>query len=107
MVESEMNRHNPYTNSWGYVEGTFLKSVEELWRTTKDDRYFQYIQNSLDAGFYSDGTLKSYDISIYSLDELCEGRILLLMYKEGKNSTKYQNAIDTFTQANKIHSACC
>jgi hypothetical protein len=30
MVESEMKRHNPFTNSWGYVGGTFLKSVEEL-----------------------------------------------------------------------------
>ncbi len=95
MVESEMKRHNPYSNSWGYVEGTFLKSVEQLWRITGDSRYFQYIQNSLDAGFNSNGALKSYDISIYSLDEICEGRILLLMYNEGKGTTKYQNAIDT------------
>ena len=95
MVESEMSRRTPYSNSWGYVEGTFLKSVEELWRTTNDIKYFQYIKNSLDAGFYSDGGLKSYNYLDYSLDEICEGRILLLMYKEGLNETKYQNAMDT------------
>ena len=95
MVESEMKREPIYLNSWGYVEGTFLKSVEELWRTTSDNKYFQYIRNSLDAGFKSDGGLKSYNYSDYSLDEICEGRILLLMYKEGLNEAKYQNAIDT------------
>ncbi len=95
MVESEMSYRPTYTNSWGYVEGTFLKSAEELWRRTNDNKYFQYIKNSLDAGFYSDGQLKSYNYSDYSLDEICEGRILLLMYKEGLNETKYQNALDT------------
>lgn len=96
MAESEMERRpNSYSKSWGYVDGTFLKGIEELWRTTNDNKYFQYIKNSLDSGFYSDGQLKSYNYSDYSLDEICEGRILLLMYKEGKNETKYQNAIDT------------
>jgi rhamnogalacturonyl hydrolase YesR len=95
MVESEMSRRSTYSNSWGYVEGTFLKSVEELWRTTNDNKYFQYIKNSLDVGFKSDGGLKSYNYSDYSVDEICEGRILLLMYKEGLNETKYQKAIDT------------
>lgn len=95
MVESEMSRRSTYTDSWGYVEGTFLKSVEGLWRTTNDSKYFQYIKNSLDVGFKSDGGLKSYNFSDYSVDEICEGRILLLMYKEGLNETKYQNAMDT------------
>ena len=95
MVESEMSRHPIYLNSWGYVEGTFLKSVEALWKTTNDNKYFQYIKNSLDAGFKSDGGLKSYNYSDFSVDEICEGRIILLMYKEGLNETKYQNAMDT------------
>ncbi len=96
MVESEMKRRpNHYSNGWGYVDGTFLHSVDELWRTTNDDKYFQYIKNSLDAGFNSDGSLKGYNISDHSLDDICEGRILLLMNKEGYNETKYQKAIDT------------
>jgi rhamnogalacturonyl hydrolase YesR len=95
MVESEMKRHSIYSGTWDYVTGTFLKGVEELWRTTNDARYFQYIQNSLDAGFDSHGLMKGYSMSIFSLDNICEGRILLLMKKEGKITTKYQNAIDT------------
>ncbi len=96
MAESEMKRRpNHYSNGWGYVDGTFLKGVEELWRTTNDNKYFQYIKNSLDAGFQSNGQLKGYDISDHSLDDICEGRILLLMHKEDYNETKYQKAIDT------------
>ena len=96
MVESEMKRRpTHYSNGWGYVDGTFLKGVEELWRTTNDNKYFQYIKNSLDAGFKSDGALNGYDISDHSLDDICEGRVLLLMHKEGYNDTKYQKAIDT------------
>jgi len=73
MVESEMYRRpHSYTNSWGYVEGTVLKGVEELWRTTKDEKYFQYIQNSVESGFLDDGRLKSYNYSDFSLDEICE-----------------------------------
>ncbi len=66
-----------------------------MWRTTNDNKYFQYIKNSLDAGFKSDGGLNGYNISDHSLDDICEGRVLLLMHKEGYNDTKYQKAIDT------------
>lgn len=99
MAESVMTRHpNNYSNSWGYTEGTVLKSFEELWRSTNDNRYFQYIHNSVNAGFYSTGELKSYTFSNFSLDDICEGRMLLFLKEEGITDTKYQNAIDTLRE---------
>jgi unsaturated rhamnogalacturonyl hydrolase len=95
MAESEMKRNsNYYSNDWNYVPGTVLKGIELLWRKTGDDKYYQYIKNTIDQVISSSGSISGYRYDRHSLDEINEGRMALLLYKETSVS-KYKIAIDT------------
>jgi hypothetical protein len=93
MAESIMTRHPQGYGQWDYVTGTVLKGFEELWRKTGEDRYFQYIQKTVDAAVDSNGTIRGYKLSDYNLDEINEGRMLLFLYKE-TGQEKYKKAAD-------------
>ncbi len=95
MAESIMSR-NPnvyYNGNWDYVTGTVLKAFEELWRKTGDQRYFNYIKTTVDRVVKSDGTISGYRLSDYNIDEINEGRMLLLLYKE-TGDEKYKKAAE-------------
>ena len=93
MAESIMSRHPQGYGAWDYVTGTVLKGFEELWRKTGDDRYFQYIQKTVDAVVDSNATIRGYKLSDYNLDEINEGRMLLFLYKE-TGQERYKKAAD-------------
>jgi unsaturated rhamnogalacturonyl hydrolase len=94
MAESEMIRHKNNYGFWGYVTGTVLKSMEGVWRATNNFNYYKYIQSTIDASVTNSGVISFYSPVNYSLDDINEGRILLLMYSETK-SNKYKIAADT------------
>lgn len=91
MVESVMTRRPNGYGDWDYVTGTVLKGFEELWRKSGDERYFKYIQNTVDNVVNSDGTLNDYNLNEYNIDEINEGRMLLFLYK-GTGEEKYKKA---------------
>ena len=95
MADSEIKRRpGYYVNDWNYVPGTFLKGVELLWRRTGSDNYYQYIKSSFDKVVGSDGSISGYRYDRHSLDEINEGRLAFLLYKE-TSQAKYKIVIDT------------
>ena len=91
MAESIMIRHPNGYGDWDYVTGTVLKAFEELWRRTGDERYFDYIERTVDRVVNSDGTIDDYNLGSYNIDEINEGRMLLFLYKE-TGEEKYRKA---------------
>jgi unsaturated rhamnogalacturonyl hydrolase len=102
MAESVMSRHPVTYGSWDYVTGTVLKGFEELWRTRGDNRYFQYIKNTLDMVVNENGTIDGYNLLDYNIDEINEGRMLLLLYKE-TGLEKYKKAADMLRNQLRDH----
>lgn len=94
IVESEIIRHPNSYGFWGYVTGTVLKGVEGVWRETGNSKFYNYIKSSADVSITNTGTISFYNQSNYSLDDINEGRILLLLFNETKNN-KYKIAADT------------
>ena len=93
MAESVMLRRPEIYGEWDYVTGTVLKGFEKLWLHTGDDRYFGYIQKTVDSVVDDDGVIEDYDTEEYNIDEVQEGRMLLFLYKEtGKE--KYRKAAE-------------
>jgi unsaturated rhamnogalacturonyl hydrolase len=41
---------------WTYEQGVVLKGIEGLWKKTKDKKYFDYIQKSMDLFVQEDGS---------------------------------------------------
>ncbi len=76
---------------WTYDMGVVLKSVEDLWYKTGDVKYFNYIQKQVDFFVKDDGTIKTYKFEDFNIDNVCNGRALMSLYKV-TNNEKYWKA---------------
>jgi len=92
MAATAMKLWKDSTAKWAYEQGVVLRGVGEVWLQTGDRKYFNYIQNYIDALVDKDGTIKNYKIDDYSLDNILCGRDLLMLYKISK-SEKYYKAL--------------
>ena len=79
------------TERWSYDQGVVLKGIEGLWLNTADGKYFRFIQESMDRFVNDDGTIRTYAIDEYNIDNINNGKILLLLYKV-TGQDKYRKA---------------
>jgi len=78
---------------WRYDQGVILKGIEGIWNATGEGKWFDYIQKGMDFYVQSDGSIKRYKESDYNVDNINNGRLLLLLYRvTGKE--KYKKAVD-------------
>src|SRR6266550_2247094 len=87
---------------WTYDHGLVLKGIEGVWHSTGDGRYFNYIKQSMDQYVNPDGTIRTYKLDDYSLDNVLNGRVLLLLYKV-TSQEKYRNAAALLREQLKTH----
>ncbi|MBN2000945.1 glycoside hydrolase family 88 protein [candidate division KSB1 bacterium] len=102
MAESVMTRHPQGYGGWDYVTGTVLRGFEELWRHTGDEKYYHYIKKTVDLAVTSSGSISDYRMSDYNLDEINEGRMVLLVYKETQQD-RYKTAVQTLRRQLQNH----
>lgn len=98
MAESFMDTHrdsilvgNNKFSRWDYEQGLMLEGFKRLWQHTGDVRYFNYIKKDIDHFVQEDGSIRTYKLDDYNIDNMPTGRILLLMYQETKKE-KYKKA---------------
>src|SRR5262245_49258137 len=65
---------------WSYDQGVILKGIEGIWKTTADASYFRYIQKCMDFYVQEDGSIKGYRPDEYNIDNINNGKLLLLLY---------------------------
>nr|WP_311136556.1 glycoside hydrolase family 88 protein [Hymenobacter cellulosilyticus] len=70
---------NRKTARWDYEQGLMLKALERVWNRTGDPKYFTYMQKDLDQFVREDGTIRTYKLEDYNLDNLTTGHALLTM----------------------------
>ncbi len=71
---------------WDYVHALVLNSFEELYKKTKDPKYYNYIKSYADATINSNGMVTSYKFETYNLDMITAGSILFNLYDTTKDS---------------------
>src|SRR6185295_15708478 len=64
---------------WTYDMGVVLKGFEGLWQNTGDVKYYNYIQQQMDFFVKDDGTIKTYKQDEYNIDNVNNGKLLLLL----------------------------
>lgn len=67
-------------SAWNYELGTLLEGMDAVWFDTADARYFNYVQSSVDQFVEPDGSIPTYKVDEYQLDNLLLGRQLLMLY---------------------------
>lgn len=109
MANSVINHIWPdsiYTNpnkpvKWSYDQGVVLKGIECVWEDTGNQKYIDYIQHIIDHFIKPDGSIQTYDPTDYKLDDINNGKILLLLYrvtgnkKYWKAATRLRNQLRT------------
>jgi unsaturated rhamnogalacturonyl hydrolase len=87
---------------WSYDQGVILKGIEGLWNRTGEGRWFNYIQKSMDFYVQDDGRIRGYKTEEYNLDNINNGKLLLMLYQvTGKE--KYKKAVDLLRNQLKTH----
>jgi unsaturated rhamnogalacturonyl hydrolase len=87
---------------WNYEQGLILESIYRLWTKTKDVKYFDYIKKNIDYYVNEDGSIKTYKLNDYNIDNVAPGRVLLHLY-ETTNQNKYKFAADTLMSQLQLH----
>jgi unsaturated rhamnogalacturonyl hydrolase len=76
---------------WAYETGVFLKGLEALWIKTGDLKYYDYLKTIIDSFLEPDGTIRTYKLEDYNLDNINCGKLLLTLYEKTKEE-KYREA---------------
>jgi len=76
---------------WTYEFGVALKGIERVWQRTHDEKYLKFIQQGMDNFVNADGTIRTYKIDDYNLDNIQSGRVVLTLYKQTQQE-KYKQA---------------
>ena len=82
------------SREWNYVVGTVLKGFQNVYLSSGEEKYYTYIANTLDHVVSSDGSIHSYKMSGYNIDNIREGASALFMYNKTKEE-KYKKATST------------
>ena len=85
-------------NRWNYIDGCFTSSLLSLYSATNNKKYLDFVTDFADFYVNEDGTIKGYDPTHYSTDDVSQSRILFDLYNMTQED-KYLKAIHhSYTQ---------
>src|SRR5215212_6203009 len=87
---------------WIYDYGVILNGMKSLWQTTGDRRYVDFIKRGVDTFVNDDGTIKTYRVDEYNLDQVRMGSAVLMLYRV-TGQAKYKKAADLIRSQLKNH----
>jgi len=87
---------------WIYDYGVILNGMKSLWLTTGDRRYFDFIKRGVDTFVNDDGSIKTYRVDEYNLDQVRMGSAVLMLYRV-TGEAKYKKAVDLIRSQLKGH----
>jgi unsaturated rhamnogalacturonyl hydrolase len=87
---------------WNYEQGLVLESIYRVWVETNEAKYFDYIKKNIDYYVQDDGTIKTYKLGDFNIDNIAPGRVLLHLYEITKQN-KYKAAADTLMSQLQLH----
>ncbi|MBD3290940.1 glycosyl hydrolase family 88 [candidate division KSB1 bacterium] len=109
MAESVMQRNpEPWmidfreTPKWEYTQGLVLKAIQEVWKTTGEDKYFDYVKEYYDQFVQEDGSIMLYKWTNYNIDRINPGKPLFALY-EKTGEEKFKKAIYLLREQMKTH----
>ncbi|MBN9297948.1 MAG: glycoside hydrolase family 88 protein [Filimonas sp.] len=85
---------------WSYDQGVILKGMEGLWYRTGKGEYYKYIDKSVNFFVNDDGTIKTYKLEDYNIDNVLNGRLLLTMFRVTDRAKFYKAASTLREQLN-------
>ena len=85
-ADTILARRPVLAEKWNYEAGVILKALEQVWRASRDPKYFEYIKKSVDHFVDEEGNIHTYRREDYNLDQVNSGKALLFLYRETGDS---------------------
>lgn len=93
MTDAVMTRHPVVHKEWDYTAGVVLLGAEELARRANQSRFAEYVQRNMDLVINPDGSIRTYELEEFNLDQIKQGQLLFALYEKSK-AEKYRKAIE-------------
>ena len=94
MADSAMARYPLDQAKWHYEHGLLLKSLEPVWRVTGAVKYWHFIHDTIDLFVDVDGSLRTYQLEEYNLDQINPGKSLFTLW-HSTGDRRYATALHT------------
>jgi unsaturated rhamnogalacturonyl hydrolase len=93
---------NPKMQNWNYEQGLMLNSIRQMYYYTKDKKYAEFVKQNLDCNVQPDGSITTYKVDEFNIDQVAVGRGLLFAYEFSKDE-RYKKASDLLREQLKNH----
>jgi len=80
-------------NKWNYIDGCMITALLSLYEMTGNDRYFKFAKDFVDYFVQEDGSIRTYDVKEYNLDNINTASNLFFLYDK-TGDEKYKKALD-------------
>lgn len=94
MADSVIARHTPARAEWHYEHGLVLLAILQVWRATGEHRYWEHVKQTADLFIAPDGSIRTYSMTDYNLDQINYGKLLFPLY-QATGEPRYAHAIET------------
>jgi unsaturated rhamnogalacturonyl hydrolase len=93
MADAVMQRHPVVHEDWDYTAGLILLAIEAVGRRTGEPRCLEYVQRNMDAVIQPDGSIRSYELTEFNLDQVNQGKVLFPLL-ERTGDQRYRRAAE-------------
>ncbi len=87
---------------WNYEQGLICEAFYQMWKHSGNQKYFDYMKKNIDYYIENDGTIKTYRLLDFNIDNISPGKALLRLNSELKDE-KYKKAADTLRKQLMLH----
>jgi unsaturated rhamnogalacturonyl hydrolase len=91
MADSVLARKPLLSRRWHYEPGVVLLAIKQVWLQTGEQKYYDSIKRNIDELVRPDGSIHTYRLEEYNLDQINEGKLLFLLY-ETTGDERYKKA---------------
>ena len=102
MASSVMQRHPLLSRRWHYEPGVALLALKQLWQETSERELHDFIKRNIDEFIGPDGSIRTYRMEEYNLDQINEGKLLFFMH-ETTGDERYKKAAFLLREQLRTH----
>lgn len=82
MANAVAARHPQAESKWCYEAGVLLKGIEQVWLKSGKACYWDYLKNNMDQFVLPDGSIRTYRLNEYNIDQINQGKLLFKLFEQ-------------------------
>ena len=102
MASSMMQRNPLLSRRWHYEPGVALLALKQVWQKTGKQEVLDYVKRNIDEFVRPDGSIRTYRLEEYNLDQINEGKLLFFLH-ETTGDERYKKAAFLLREQLRTH----